>query len=608
MLGLYLKAGIGLTLVTLAAIGAGAGISHLLPDKLRWFERATLILIGGFGLLSTALFLLGQVFFTASSITLLVSIAAAGGLVVTFRAFSRGARLWPGTTGVPKIPAALIALVLLVSAVCGLAEVTGDWNSDTVGYHLLGPKVWLRDGVIRPVPDDCRTAFPQIPETLFATLWSVGGSRAPSFSSFLTLGLLLAVAASIAIRMGLSGTEAWWVAALVATMPTVYSGAASCFVDALFAAFVLAAVRIGLDANPLREWIALGLFCGFAMGTKYTGLLAVPTLILCLCLLNFQGGNPRLVARLARYAGAAVAAACLIAAPYYLRNWVLLGCPIYPPPLGLAKFCSAKYFSAETLSGFDAYIRHRGAGLGRGIGAFLLLPFNLTYHTANFHGAGGIGLCPLALGPIGMLSSRNKAWAKVLALLMFILVSLWFVTQQESRFLIHVYVLAAVFAVLGWRAVVASQRRVSRYLVATVVVLSCSYGLFMILRTDMGSARAVFSPRYAMLRRQTSIPYLASFEYLNGENSVRKVLILDKSVPPFYSDKDYAKPVGQWGEHTLPGAPDSQQALRRALAHQLDVSDVLDVNSPVSTFQIAPRTPGLTLVFEAENQRVYRVD
>jgi hypothetical protein len=46
-----------------------------------------------------------------------------------------------------------------------------------------------------------------------------------------------------------------------------------------------------------------------------------------------------------------------------------------------------------------------------------------------------------------------------------------------------------------------------------------------------------------------------------------------------------------------------------ALEHpgELQVSHVLDVNSPISGFQAAPNTRGLTLVFEAPEQRIYRV-
>ena len=169
------------------------------------------------------------------------------------------------------------------------------------------------------------------------------------------------------------------------------------------------------------------------------------------------------------------------------------------------------------------------------------------------------------------------------------------------------YVFSAVFAVLGWHSVRGMASKLSKYLTIAVVLISFSYGYFMIAKENLGAIRSVLSSRYAMLRHE-SIPYCASFEYLNNHDSVRKVLILDRSVPALYSDKSYVKPVGQWGESTLPGGPDSSEALRRAFAHQLDVSHVLDVRSELSGFEIRPGTTGLTLVFEALNQRIYRVD
>ena len=244
--------------------------------------------------------------------------------------------------------------------------------------------------------------------------------------------------------------------------------------------------------------------------------------------------------------------------------------------------------------------------MGRGIGSFLLLPFNLTYHTSNFHGAGGIGLAPLALGPIGLLAFRKNAVVRMLGIFALLLVAMWFVTQQESRFLIHGYVIGAIFAVLGWRQVSTSRNAALRILAAAVIAVSFGYGLLMIARDCAPLVHAVFSPTFAQARRASEIPYLESFQYLNHTSEVRKILILDRSVPSFYCEKDYLKPVGQWGERTLPGAPDPQEALRQA--RSLGVSHILDVNSSIAPFQVAETQAGLTLVLSSVDQRVYRVD
>jgi hypothetical protein len=63
----------------------------------------------------------------------------------------------------------------------------------------------------------------------------------------------------------------------------------------------------------------------------------------------------------------------------------------------------------------------------------------LTYHTANFHGAGGIGLCLLALAPFGIVAMRRNTFARSVVLLALLLTCTWFFTQQESRFLIPIY-------------------------------------------------------------------------------------------------------------------------------------------------------------------------
>jgi len=605
MLLLSLRALFGLLVLTVASFAAGTWLSSRLASTFTRLDRIAVGLLGGFGLLSLILFLVGQFSFTPRAITIVICIV----IVVSARSVLGPARdaleLVKSLRRAPKIPLVIVGLILSMTAVAGLNEITGDWNNDTVSYHLLGPKVWLRNGVIRPVLDNCHTAFPPTAETMYGALLGIGGARAPGFSSFVTFGMLLLIAASLAKRTGLDSNGAWWVAALVATMPTVYSGSVGCFVDGIYAAFVLAAIRIGVDAKRTRDWAIFGGFCGLAMGTKYTGVLALPILTLCAVWLRARveakdwRDNLKAVV-------VAISMSCVVAGPYYLRNWISLGCPIYPPPPGFVHICSPKYFSLEAVAAFHSYIRQRGAGLGRGFLAFLALPFNLTYHTSNFHGAGGIGLAPLAFGPMALIASRKDVVVKMLAALALMLLIAWFVTQQESRFLIHVYIIGVIISVIGWRSVSSSGKSLAIVLAVSVVAVSVSYGSFMIGKGWSRSVRAVLSPAYGEAQRATSVPFLEGFRYLNKTPEATRVLVLDKSVPPFYLDKDYIKPVGQWGEKMLPGVNTPLEALEKARG--LGISHVLDVNSEVAPFQIVGPRNDLTLVFESRNQRVYQVD
>ena len=600
-----LHAAIGVLLLGLSAAGVGYPLARRLGTAFHPWERMAFALLGGWGVLSLLLYLIGQFVFSRWVIFVVTSGFAAVGLRFLVGIWRHREVPGPWVEKRALLPAALVVFIVLVTAVAGLAPVVGNWGSDTVAYHLLGPKVWLRAGMIRPVADNCHTAFPQTAETMYAALMATGGPLAPCFADFLTFGLLLAMSASLAMRCGLDATGGWWVAAIVATMPAVFSGAHLAFVDGLYAAFFLAAVRAALDAERHPEWTSFGIFRGLLIATKYTGLLAVPALAVSLVFLQRKSDQGKWQRASEGFAFAGIAT-LLVAAAYYVRNWLLLGCPIYPPPPGLVHLCHAKYLSTQAVLDFHRYILQRGAGLGRGPLALLLLPFNLTYHTANFHGAGGIGLVPLGLAPIGILVTRKSLTTKFLVILAILLTLAWFLTQQESRFLIHVYVIATVFGVIGWRHCELFGGRVERAVAGLLVGVSVLYGVFMIAKLEVDPLHAVFSAPYAAKRYAEQVPYAESFDYLNREPSVKEVLILDRSVPPFYLEKDYVKPVGQWGELTVPGVASPQDAF--AVMAKLSITHVLDVNSAGAPFQVSQPAAGLQLVFETKNQRVYRVE
>jgi hypothetical protein len=202
---------------------------------------------------------------------------------------------------------------------------------------------------------------------------------------------------------------------------------------------------------------------------------------------------------------------------------------------------------------------------------------------------------------------RRNIFARALALFALVITCMWFFTQQESRFLIHAYVVAAIFSVVGWNYVSARCGRLQRLTAAALVGVSILYGLLMIVREQTENLHAVVSPNFAQLRRTREIPYLASFDYLNSDSSVKKILILDHSVPPpYYSQNPYVKPVGQWGELTLPQISTGLEALPHA--RELHITHVLDVVSSVSGFQIEHPPSNFELVFQSMGQRVYRVD
>ena len=587
-----------------SALGFGSLVHRLFPKSFSKLDRLVLTLLAGFGFLGTILFCVGQVWFSRSAILLVLFLGVLLGCGPLARA---GRECWPalGRIRFPIFPAIIIFSVLLMIAVGGLAVPTGDMNNDSIAYHYLGPKVWLREGVIRPVPDEVMTYFPVVVETQYGALMSVGGGRAPGFFAVVSLALILLTAASLAIRLGLDTSGAWWAAALIAAMPAVYRGAYGGFLDALLAGFVLAAARMAFDAEQPGHYALFGIFCGISMGTKYTGIIAWPLLIFCSFLVSVWAYRRRRATVLMSL-GISCATAIALASPFYLRNWILYGCPIYPPPPVLLHFFTVKNMLPTVLQELLKVERKTGHGMGGGLMDFFLLPFNLTYHTANFRGAGGIGLVPWALGPFGMIARRRDAFAKGLLLFAVLQVAAWFVTAQESRFLIPIYVIGAIFGVIGWQYTARSVSRNARALSAVVIAISILYGLDMIIPDRVEDVHATLSSSFEAKRRYEETPRFASFDYINREPSVKKVLILNDGISAYFIDKSYIKPFGRWGEQTLPGASDVPKVMAQLAS--LHVTHILDVKSENGSFQLPEHPPGLTLVFEQGDQRIYRVD
>jgi hypothetical protein len=586
----------------LAALGFGSTLQRMFPQGFSALDRLALTLLGGLGILGTLLFDLGHFWFSRTAIALILL----SGVLLAFTRFAKHAvklRGAPREFRIPFLPGIVVGSVLLVTAIGGLAQPTGGIHMDAVAYHLLGPKVWLRSALIRPLPDEALTAFPAVIETQYAAVMALGGQRAPEFYAVISLTAILLLALALAQRSGLDSNGAWRVAALILTMPVVYRGAYGGFIDVLFSAFVLAAVRIGFDAERPSHYAVLGLFCGFACGTKYTGLIAALLIALCtvaIAIIVRRHPTRRILMHLA----IASAVAIVIAAPWYLRNWLVLGCPIYPPPPFLLHFFRIRYLSADALQHLLVRIRKEGMGMGRGPISFLLLPFHLTFHPANFiNGAGGIGLTPLALAPLGLLAQRKNYFAAALASFAVLATLVWFYTAQEARYLIHGYVIAAIFAVWGWRYVVRIASRLGAALTGAVIACSILYGVFMITSARFDDMHAALSPSFEQQRRAQQVPFAAAFDYLNVQTAVISVLILDPLVPAYYLDKPYVKPFGRLGEQTLPDSNDIMSQLPA-----LHVSHVLDVRSEISGFRVPPGASGLTLVFQRDDQRVYRVD
>jgi hypothetical protein len=470
------------------------------------YETLALSLLAGAGVQAVTLFLLGQVWFALPTVTAV----AAAGMIPLFSRTERAALA--GTAhalGRPRTSAwLLLAPALLGLAAASLARPVGEINHDGISYHLLGPVVWLRHGRIEPVLDMSHTAFPATIEVLFASGMALANERAPGVIGLLLGSAVVVQVAGLARWLGATPRWAGAAALLVATMPAVTDYVTVAFVDVEYAGFALAAVRLMLADEVSGGAVRLGaLFLGFAMSTKYNGLTMTPiTLGLALIRQTYLRGAREAI----RLTAVAAALAAGVALPFYLRNYLILGVPIYPPTPWLARLGEPRAFSAAARANIERYIEVRGQGLGRTARDFVLLPFRFTYEAHRFHGAGGIGVAPLAFFPAGLLRWRDPRVCGVVAWLC-LNTLVWFVVQQEARFLAPVILASTAVAVVGAEGLVARRGRPARIAWILALAISVAYGTAVLARAYVPLAASVLDPRRDQARWRDGVPYVDAF-------------------------------------------------------------------------------------------------
>src|SRR5437763_2157039 len=274
-------------IVMAAASGLGGPFVKLLPDSFTPIEQFAMRLLFGTGALGLALFLLGQIIFTPLFISIVIGVC----VVLNFVWWPKSWRLSGALVDRRNGAIYLACFVLLALGIAALANPVGPFGNDAISYHLLGPVVWLQEGKIRPVLDSSLTAFPATVETLFAAVMALSHRQAPGILGVVFAGILLLQTWGLSKRLGADTLTANISAGLAATMPVVMFTADRCFVDVPFTAFALAAARVGFDSSNRTHLAMAGVYSGFALGTKYTGLSMLAVTGIFLLILKIMAGG-----------------------------------------------------------------------------------------------------------------------------------------------------------------------------------------------------------------------------------------------------------------------------------------------------------------------------
>ena len=382
--------------------------------------------------------------------------------------------------GVPSFSWIAVAAAAALAVAILLALYPPTAFDDTL-YHLPLARGLVEHGGATFQPELRYPAFPLGQEVLMGTVLGLGGSETGvHLVAVAQLALLLAVAGLWARR--LAGPR--WAAmapALVAGCPLFVWLGSTAYVDlavTLYGVSALWAFDLGRawcrddrssiesrgdhgggnegggdgrngeggDRQPdLAAWAIAGGLAGAAAGVKYNGLFFVAALACAGWLATRRGLRRAALFRL-------VLVALVAGAPWYLRNAIATGNPVFPfataifgesawklPPQALAN--PHGWTLAEPLA---------LGGLWRSLGWLTIdlarSPFLLVRD--SFQPAGVPPLSPFAAValPVAALLAIGSARTRALAVIAFIYLALWLLNLREARYLAPVVPIAAVLA------------------------------------------------------------------------------------------------------------------------------------------------------------------
>jgi 4-amino-4-deoxy-L-arabinose transferase-like glycosyltransferase len=193
-------------------------------------------------------------------------------------------------------------------------------------------------------------------------------------------------------RKAFGGRAAWWTLLLLVSMPSLPWLSSWAYTDLALAFFVLSSLYSLWRWSEMAHgsWLVIGgVLAGMAMGIKYTSFM-LPVLCLPLILI-WESGGWRRIASASKFAFPAL----IVAAPWYLRNWLVMGNPFYP------FLFKGLYWDAFQ----SAWYAGTGTGIGWNLAELFLLPFKVMMGINDQNYFDG------RMGPLFLLLLPLAVWA-----------------------------------------------------------------------------------------------------------------------------------------------------------------------------------------------------
>jgi hypothetical protein len=549
--GTTLAALIGLAWYGLGdAITRLPGLRHRPTHEDRTAEIADLTLLGA-AAWSLVWLLLGTVYLYRVPVAVMALLAGLG------LAAAALARDRPSARAIGRAAwSAALVLVVTAQALALVAALAPPTAKDTVLYHFALPKAYIAAGGGVEVPYNIASYYPLGVELhavwamlLGAPMGARAGEAAAGATLFLFAPLLVMVVHAWARERGLDRAWATAAALIVAWVPTAYDVAASAYVDLALAAYSALAVRAfgrwwtTLDARHL-VWITVGI--GGALSIKLSAAfvilpLALLTLLRALVPASGRSGPASGPAAIAGSAIVALGAGVALAAPWYTRNWIRTGSPLFPFYLGIWP-AQAPGWDLERSRLYETLFSLYGSAQG-GLD-YLLTPLRLAVAAQPdqpqfYDGVLGIAVAfALPLLAWALWRRRLDVELQLAVLVSACLFVFWLFSSQQLRYLLPALPGLAVAIAAAGAALGGARGRALRALILGAAALGVPVTLAWFLTIDPARVVLGGEGRAEFLRRR--LDYYPYYEVVNRElPPTAKVWLINMRRDTYHLERPY---------------------------------------------------------------------
>jgi hypothetical protein len=520
---------------------------------LEWSARALI----GSGLWSTIWFFLGLGHLYRRPVAVLALVA---GLALAGRAYLAGRPESSPAEGGPRSPVAW-ALTIGVQLLAVIAALAPPTATDTLLYHLALPKAYVAGGGMVEVPGNIASYYPLGVEMHSVWAMLAGGLLAPRVGEAAAGATMFAFAPLLALltygwarARGLDTGASAVATAVIATIPSAYLISGSGFTDLGLAAYTLLALAAAgrwWTTGDGRWLIMVAAAAGWALSAKLSAMSLVVPLAVLVLLRGLQSGKEvpgasrRPAVPLVLTGLGALAAAGVLASPWYLRTWVRSGSPLFPFYSGLWPG-QAPGWDAERAHLYDEMFQLYGEA-GSPFD-YLLAPLRLAVSAQAVLPSYYDGV----LGVAFLFGTPLLAWAlwrrrldielRIGALISAGMFALWLLASQQLRYLLPA---APPLAVAIVAAAAAAERDAGGWFgraVRGLLLMAAAANALVVLAwfAQVDPVRVVLGgePRTAYLTRR--LDYYPFYEVANRELPAgARVWLINTRRDTYYLDRPY---------------------------------------------------------------------